>query len=58
MALVEQEGATSRTPHTPSEQWFGKVTPPTDQHGVEAELLRLLESLRPKPLGYTPPWPA
>ncbi|MBK9648666.1 MAG: NACHT domain-containing protein [Deltaproteobacteria bacterium] len=33
--------------HTPPEEWFSKLTQLTDQHGVEGELLRLLETLRP-----------
>ena len=32
---------------TPPEQWFSRLTQLTDQHGVEGELLRLLETLRP-----------
>ena len=53
MALADQGWATILLPnlppakHTPPGEWFGALTQLTDQHGVEGELLLLLETLRP-----------
>ncbi|MBK9649716.1 MAG: NACHT domain-containing protein [Deltaproteobacteria bacterium] len=53
MALADQGWATILLPnlppvkHTPPGEWFGALTQLTDQHDVEGELLRLLETKLP-----------